>query len=172
MRLRGQGNSGMLTVLAFYDNTDISQRELVKKIQSVLNTLYRTGKSIPPNFKTDFDSPRASVSRTSASLYLMLFQVGRKGEYTCLERCRLTDHVGIKAIILCIRPIILQCVKDKVEARSANRPPPQATPIIIRLCSSCREAALKSIRILTALRKDESIGKQVPSATGVRDWFL
>jgi len=121
---------------SFYGNSTVTQSELVRKIQATLQGLYETGRSIPNYLAIDFDTTsNISVTRTSASLYLMLFQ----------------------AIILCIRPIILQGVKDKVQASIEDRPQMTRSPIITRLWSSCREAAIKSIRILSSLRRDNSI---------------
>lgn len=119
----------------FYGNRSITQSELVQRIQSTLQGLYETGRSIPNYLHIDFETPNVTVTRTSASLYLMLFQ----------------------AIILCIRPIILQGVKDKVQSSIENRPQSTKSPVVARLWGSCREAAIKSIRILTSLRKDEGI---------------
>ncbi|KAH7322605.1 fungal-specific transcription factor domain-containing protein [Stachybotrys elegans] len=120
---------------SFYGNTTISQADLVKRIQHTLQSLYETGRSIPSKFVTEFENPGSRVSRTNASLYLMLFQ----------------------AIILCIRPVILQCVKDKVEATQSRGPRPPVPRVIAKLCRSCQEAASKSINILTKLREDKSI---------------
>ncbi|KAL6409189.1 hypothetical protein AUP68_05560 [Ilyonectria robusta] len=120
---------------SFYGNNAVSQTELVQKIQSTLQALYEAGRSIPSNFSIDFSDSKLTVTRTGASLYLMLFQ----------------------AIILCIRPIILQCVKDKVVASKNNRSLEPPSTVIARLCDSCQEAAIKSIRILSSLRSEESI---------------
>ena len=128
-----------LTVVAFYGNATISQTKLVKRMQTTLSSLYETERSIPSQFSIDFDAPKLSVTRTSASLYLMLFQ----------------------AIILCIRPFILQRVKDRIQSSRENRPAPAKSPPMTRLCVSCRQAAIKSIRILSALRQDKSNGKYV-----------
>ncbi|KAH6981645.1 hypothetical protein BKA56DRAFT_719715, partial [Ilyonectria sp. MPI-CAGE-AT-0026] len=92
---------------SFYGNNAVSQTELVQKIQSTLQALYEAGRSIPSNFSIDFSDSKLTVTRTGASLYLMLFQ------------------------------------------------PP--SPVIARLCDSCQEAAIKSIRILSSLRSEESI---------------
>lgn len=130
----------LTNVPAFYGNSTITQSELVKRIQSTLQGLYETGRSIPNYLSIDFDTPNVSVTRTSASLYLMLFQ----------------------AIILCIRPIVLQCVKDRVQSSVENRPQRTRSPVVTRLWASCRDAAIKSIRILSSLRKDNSIGATPP----------
>lgn len=60
---------------ALYGNTALSEIELVRKIQSILKSLHDTGQSIPRKYILDFTRPRLSVSRTGASLYLMLYQV-------------------------------------------------------------------------------------------------
>ncbi|KAF7557673.1 hypothetical protein G7046_g5980 [Stylonectria norvegica] len=120
---------------SFYGNTAISQTELVQQVQKTLTTLSETGRSIPGTLAVDFIEVDMTVSRTSASLYLMLFQ----------------------AIILCIRPIILQSVKDKVQFSKPDRQPPPVAPVIARLCHSCQEAASKSIKILSSLQKQKTI---------------
>lgn len=65
-----------LAAIALYGNDTLSDIELVRKIQSILKSLHETGQSIPRKFVPDFSQPRLTVSRTGASLYLMLFQVG------------------------------------------------------------------------------------------------
>ncbi|KAJ4124716.1 hypothetical protein NW765_014243 [Fusarium oxysporum] len=95
---------------SFYGNMTITQTEFVTRIQDTLHNLYEIGRSIPSSLAMDFCNMTTATTRTSASLYLMLFQ----------------------AIILCIRPILLQRVKDK-------------------------DAATKSIRILSTLRTEKRI---------------
>lgn len=60
-----------------------------------------------------------------------------------------------QAIILCIRPILLQKVKDKVQDTQKQI----VTPAISQLCLLCNEAALRTIRILYAMKKQDEIGK-------------
>ena len=60
---------------ALYGNASITQNELVRKIQIVLQDLYETGRSLPAPLLLDFNRPLQTVTRTGASLYLMLFQV-------------------------------------------------------------------------------------------------
>lgn len=62
-------------IQALYGNTSITQLELVYKIQKILQNLYETGRSFPPALVLDFNRPLQTVTRTGASLYLMLFQV-------------------------------------------------------------------------------------------------
>lgn len=61
---------------ALYGNASITQNDLVRKIQMVLHDLYETGRSLPAPLLLDFNRPLQTVTRTGASLYLMLFQVG------------------------------------------------------------------------------------------------
>ena len=129
-----------LTTSALYSSTTISQTKLVKSIQSTLQKLYETQRSIPNQFAIDFDKPRLAMTRTSATLYLSLFQ----------------------AILLLVRPMLLQRVKDKIKSIKANLPPPSRSTAMARLCHSSRDAARKSIRILTALQEDENKGKTSP----------
>ncbi|KFZ18747.1 hypothetical protein V501_01024 [Pseudogymnoascus sp. VKM F-4519 (FW-2642)] len=120
---------------SFYGKSRITQTDLVQRIQSMLQRLYETGRSIPPNLTINFENPRFAVSRTGASLYLMLFQ----------------------GIILCLRPLILQCVKDKVQSSKENHSSAVKSPLLTRLCFSCRDAASRSIRILSKLKDNKSI---------------
>ena len=73
----GGYSSFLTTGLALYGNAALSEDEFVVKIQSVLKSLNATKKSIPARYVLDFSHPKMSVNRTSASLYLMLFQVRR-----------------------------------------------------------------------------------------------
>ncbi|KAJ0162945.1 Malate synthase, glyoxysomal [Colletotrichum tanaceti] len=72
------------------------------------------------------------VTRAGASLYLRLFQ----------------------AIILCIRPILLQKVKDKVQKTEKQG---SVSSAISQLCLLCNESALRIIRILMAMQRQEEI---------------
>ncbi|KAJ0132329.1 hypothetical protein HZ326_24577, partial [Fusarium oxysporum f. sp. albedinis] len=119
---------------SFYGNMTITQTEFVTRIQDTLHNLYEIGRSIPSSLAMDFCNMTTATTRTSASLYLMLFQ----------------------AIILCIRPILLQRVKDKVQL-SSDSPPTRVSPVINRLCLTCQDAATKSIRILSTLRAEKRI---------------
>ncbi|KAJ3532353.1 hypothetical protein NM208_g8478 [Fusarium decemcellulare] len=120
---------------SFYGNTAITRTELVNRIQDTLQNLHEIGRSIPSALSIDFSDSSSTIARTSASLYIMLFQ----------------------AIILCIRPILLQRVKEKVQSSKENSPRAPVSPAISRLCQTCQEAAIKNIRILSALREDRSI---------------
>lgn len=122
---------------SLYGNATLSSGQLVNKIQTIMQDLYETQRSIPAHFAIDLDRPRLpAISRTSASLYLVLFQ----------------------AIILCIRPMILQRVKDKVQSDRRNLPPPPKSPAMTVLCTACRGAAINSIRILSAIQQQHLFG--------------
>ncbi|KAE8411759.1 hypothetical protein BDV36DRAFT_288448 [Aspergillus pseudocaelatus] len=120
---------------SLYGNTSITQMELVHKIQKILQDLYETGRSFPPALVLDFSRPLQTVTRTGASLYLMLFQ----------------------AIILCTRPVLLQRVRREVQ-RQNNQQALQPLPAALgRLCETCNEAATKSLAILHALKHQQTI---------------
>ncbi|KAI9925483.1 hypothetical protein MW887_005864 [Aspergillus wentii] len=120
---------------SLYGNTSITQIDLVQKIQKILHDLYETGRSFPPALVLDFNRPLQTVTRTGASLYLMLFQ----------------------AIILCVRPILLQRVRQKVRKQHDQLPLSPVPAVLTRLCETCNEAATKSLAILYSLQRQRTI---------------
>lgn len=54
---------------------NISQMDLVQDIQETLHTLQEISSSFPSDLIVIFSGKDIAVSRTQASLYLMLFQV-------------------------------------------------------------------------------------------------
>lgn len=73
--------------IALYGNAAVNEMELVRNIQAILSSLYNTGHCIPTEYTVDFASPHLIVSRTAASLYLMLFQVSyafHNGDFGCM----------------------------------------------------------------------------------------
>lgn len=133
----------------------MSQLELVERIQAILVSLYETGRSIPPEFAIDFSLPNLQVSRTGASLYLMLFQVGHPPTF---KKCLQHSSQRLQAIIHCVRPVVLQCVRQKLQRGQDDDVNAQYTPTVRRLCQTCDEAARKSLRILSVLQQDNIIG--------------
>ncbi|KAK2033093.1 fungal-specific transcription factor domain-containing protein [Colletotrichum zoysiae] len=117
---------------SLYSRGALSQADLVRKMRNLLQSLHDTGRSIPANLSIDFSNKQFEVTRAGASLYLRLFQ----------------------AIILCIRPILLQKVKDKVQKTEKQGPVSSA---ISQLCLLCNESALRIIRILMAMQRQEEI---------------
>ncbi|OHW98298.1 fungal specific transcription factor domain-containing protein [Colletotrichum incanum] len=117
---------------SLYSRGALSQADLVRKMRNLLQSLHDTGRSIPANLAIDFSNKQFEVTRAGASLYLRLFQ----------------------AIILCIRPILLQKVKDKVQKTQKQGPVSSA---ISQLCLLCNESALRIIRILMAMQRQEEI---------------
>ncbi|KAJ5943488.1 hypothetical protein N7516_003656 [Penicillium verrucosum] len=118
-----------------YGNKSITQLELVRKIQQILQELHDTGRSFPKSLTLDFNRPLQSVTRTGASLYLMLFQ----------------------AIILCTRPILLQRARFRVQSQQQPQSPDPAPSMLLRLCDTCDEAATRSLAILESLRRQQTI---------------
>ncbi|KAB8231916.1 Zn(II)2Cys6 transcription factor [Aspergillus alliaceus] len=120
---------------SLYGNASITQMDLVHKIQKILQDLYETGRSFPPALVLDFNRPLHTVTRTGASLYLMLFQ----------------------AIILCIRPVLLQRVRREVQRQNSQQPPQPVPTVLSCLCETCNEAATKSLDILHVLKRQRTI---------------
>ncbi|OQE05714.1 hypothetical protein PENVUL_c022G01821 [Penicillium vulpinum] len=118
-----------------YGNKSITQLELVQKIQQILQELHDTGRSFPKSLMLDFSRPLQLVTRTGASLYLMLFQ----------------------AIILCTRPILLQGARLEAQSQQQSQPPDLAPSMLLRLCDTCNEAATRSLAILESLRRQQTI---------------
>ncbi|KAF4761004.1 hypothetical protein N7455_001466 [Penicillium solitum] len=118
-----------------YGNKSITQLELVRKIQQILQELHDTGRSFPKSLTLDFNRPLQLVTRTGASLYLMLFQ----------------------AIILCTRPILLQRARFRVQSQQQAQSPDPAPSMLLRLCDTCDEAATRSLAILESLRRQQTI---------------
>lgn len=65
----------MLIRTALYGNSSITELDLVKRIQDILKELSDISRSFPQALVLDFTRPLGAVTRTGASLYLMLFQV-------------------------------------------------------------------------------------------------
>ena len=142
---------------ALYGQNNMTHKALVSKIQQLLNSLYDIGRSIPKGLAIDFETRPLVISRTSGSLHLMLFQVSSGNSY---HRDASWLIMKTKAIILCLRPIIFQCAKDKVQASTDGHSPLQKASVIDRLSQPCKEAASKTIKIISVLKEDRSIGTQ------------
>ncbi|KAJ5623567.1 hypothetical protein N7490_012172 [Penicillium lividum] len=120
---------------SLYGNSSITQLELVRKVQTILQELNDIGQSFPPSLTLDFNRPLGKVTRTGSSLSLMLFQ----------------------AIILCTRPILLRRVRLEVQRQQEPLPPGQAPEILARLCDTCHEASIRSLTILYRLQQQRII---------------
>lgn len=143
----------VLIFTALYGSASITQLELVRKIQTILQELYGIGQSFPPSLAMDFTRPLERVTRTGSSLFLMLFQVG---PLVSLPVLHLT--VG-KAIILCTRPILLRRVRLEVQRQQKSLPPEPIPEILARLCDTCHEASMRSLAILYSLQQQRIIRK-------------
>ncbi|KAJ5110131.1 hypothetical protein N7532_002776 [Penicillium argentinense] len=120
---------------SLYGNAAITQLDLVRKIQAILQELYEIGRSFPQSLVLDFNRPLGTVTRTGSSLYLMLFQ----------------------AIILCTRPILLRSVRLEVRRQQTSEPPEAVPEVLVRLCETCNEAAVRSLAILHSLQRQQTI---------------
>ncbi|KAJ5797368.1 uncharacterized protein N7503_006664 [Penicillium pulvis] len=120
---------------SLYGSASITQIELVRKIQIILQELYGIGQSFPPSLAMDFSRPLERVTRTGSSLFLMLFQ----------------------AIILCTRPILLRRVRLEVQRQQKSLPPEPVPEILARLCDTCHEASMRSLAILYNLQQQKTI---------------
>ncbi|KAF2716168.1 hypothetical protein K431DRAFT_279514 [Polychaeton citri CBS 116435] len=120
-----------------YGNTTASTSEHVQRIEDIMRILREIFSSIPTEYKIDLTASELTVSRTGASLHLMLFQ----------------------AILLCLRPIVLQEVRlcssssaDAGTGEAASRAPSG-------LIQSCQDAAKIIVRILSALKKQNLLAR-------------
>ncbi|CAG8232124.1 unnamed protein product [Penicillium salamii] len=123
----------LIVISALYGNAAVAQVELVCKVQAILQELYDIGQAFPRSLSLDFSQPLQTVTRTGASLYLMLFQ----------------------AIILCTRPMLLRRVRLEVRRQDESHPPEPDT--LTRFCDTCIEAATRSLAILYILRLQRAI---------------
>lgn len=55
----------------------IRQDAFVIRVQAVMRSLHKIARSMPSEFSLDFGAPVLKVTRTAASLHLMLYQVSR-----------------------------------------------------------------------------------------------
>jgi hypothetical protein len=63
------------TWTALYLKEPETQDELIESVRGVIRALYETARDFPPELSISFAKSPLQVTRTSASLYLMLYQV-------------------------------------------------------------------------------------------------
>ncbi|KAF4312181.1 hypothetical protein GTA08_BOTSDO12076 [Botryosphaeria dothidea] len=119
---------------SLYGAPQTTEADCIQEVQKILRSLYDIANNMPSEISVDFASPRLTVSRIAASLYLWLFQ----------------------AIILCVRPVVLHMVQCRVQERQETLGSQPFAPILVRLSRTCLEAAAKSLQILSAL-KDQGL---------------
>ncbi|CAD0053793.1 unnamed protein product, partial [Aureobasidium pullulans] len=119
---------------SLYKSTATTHIELVQNIQNMLRTLFDIGQFFPPELVIDFASSPVRLTRTAASLHLMLYQT----------------------ILLCIRPVVLQQVHQKLRESTEDR---QVSPIVLKLTRTCEEAAMKCVVVLSRLKQDNMIAR-------------
>lgn len=117
-----------------YGTNLMSRADHVQKIEDLLRVLRDIAGTIPPEFSIDFDAPASKICRTGASLHLMVFQ----------------------AMLLCLRPLILQAVRVKVADSTSAEQMIRGFP---RLLQSCREAASRSVRVLSELKRQRLLAR-------------
>ncbi|KAH7376812.1 hypothetical protein B0T11DRAFT_24189 [Plectosphaerella cucumerina] len=122
------------TWTALYLKEPETQDELIESVRGVIRALYETARDFPPELSISFAKSPLQLTRTSASLYLMLYL----------------------AMMYAIRPILLHLAK----ARMANQESPELRPEsqLHKLAGTCIEAAQRSISILEALQKQGVLG--------------
>ncbi|THZ30975.1 hypothetical protein D6C91_00971 [Aureobasidium pullulans] len=59
-------------------------------------------------------------------------------------------------ILLCIRPVVLQQVHQKLRESTEDR---QVSPIVLKLTRTCEEAAMKCVVVLSRLKQDNMIAR-------------
>ncbi|KXG48290.1 Transcription factor [Penicillium griseofulvum] len=85
---------------SLYGNKSITQLELVQKIQQILQELHETGRSFPKSLMLDFNRPLQLVTRTGASLYLMLFQSPDPAPSMLLRLCDTCDEAATRSLAI------------------------------------------------------------------------
>ncbi|RKK58081.1 hypothetical protein BFJ67_g3157 [Fusarium oxysporum f. sp. cepae] len=80
---------------SFYGNMTITQTEFVTRIQDTLHNLYEIGRSIPSSLAMDFCNMTTATTRTSASLYLMLFQDAATKSIRILSTLRTEKRIAL-----------------------------------------------------------------------------
>ncbi|KAJ2972206.1 hypothetical protein NQ176_g7287 [Zarea fungicola] len=116
-----------------YSSNPILQESFVASVRRILGSLYKATQDIPPEHVLNFTVQPLRVHRTSASLYLMLYQ----------------------SMMHAIRPILLHLAKSSinevVEWSSTD-------PRLYKLARTCIAAAQRSLLILITLHHDNTLG--------------
>ncbi|KEF55278.1 uncharacterized protein A1O9_08932 [Exophiala aquamarina CBS 119918] len=117
------------TLKNIYGSIGQTEQIFMTHVQNILSELHQISQNMPADFAVDF-SQQLRVTRTSATLYLMLYQ----------------------AIILVTRPILLQLARQAVKEQLQNiilsRP-------LESLAETCIDAARHTLRILCALKQQQ-----------------
>lgn len=141
-----------------------SETSFIKDIEAILHSLHDVESTMPAEYRMNFSPTGLTVAgilfsdadpsyaRTSASLYLSIYQV--RGAQPIVNLLLLTTS---QAVIHTVRPILLYMARNVRDRESESAP--NLSPTLRRLGEICIEAARKSLAILQALRNTELIGK-------------
>ncbi|KAM0713407.1 hypothetical protein Q7P37_010369 [Cladosporium fusiforme] len=119
-----------------YGNIAMSREEHVTNVENIMNDLRCIPSMMPKEYRIDFNAKDLIVTRTGASLYLMCNQ----------------------AVLLCLRPMTLQQVRLKVAGKEEilSDRMKETTSKLVQLG---RDAALKSISLLSALQSENLLAR-------------
>ncbi|EEU45583.1 uncharacterized protein NECHADRAFT_80631 [Fusarium vanettenii 77-13-4] len=146
VNVRAAQITGRITSTIYVQNTN-SETSFIKDIEAILHSLHDVESTMPAEYRMNFSPTGLTVAgilfsdadpsyaRTSASLYLSIYQ----------------------AVIHTVRPILLYMARNVRDRES--EPAPNLSPTLRRLGEICVEAARKSLAILQALRNTELIAK-------------
>ncbi|RSM09441.1 hypothetical protein CEP52_004071 [Fusarium oligoseptatum] len=146
VNVRAAQITGRITSTIYVQNTN-SEASFIKDIETILHSLHDVESTMPAEYRMNFSPTGLTVAgilfsdadpsyaRTSASLYLSIYQ----------------------AVIHTVRPILLYMARNVRDRES--EPAPNLSPTLRRLGEICVEAARKSLAILQALRNTELIAK-------------
>ncbi|KAL6884748.1 hypothetical protein GGI43DRAFT_419296 [Trichoderma evansii] len=138
--------TGQITATIYSRNND-AEASFIKDVQNILHSLHQVESTMPPEIaggihpselllrETLLTSSQLSSARTSASLYLTVYQT----------------------VIYAVRPILLYMARSS--GSDHNDSYQTMSPTLRRLADICVEAARKSLVILQGLRKQGIIPK-------------
>ncbi|OAL48473.1 hypothetical protein IQ07DRAFT_543394 [Pyrenochaeta sp. DS3sAY3a] len=116
-----------------YSPTPRTERQFLQRVHDLVAKLADVGKKVPLEHAIDFSKPLV-VTRTGATLYLMLFQ-GK---------------------ILTTRPILLHLAKSRLEGNTLDDLSP-AVMTLQKLAATCIEAAGMGLDVLRSLQRQNLI---------------
>lgn len=106
----------------------IRQDAFVIRVQAVMRSLHKIARSMPSEFSLDFGAPVLKVTRTAASLHLMLYQ----------------------PLMYAARPLLLRAAKGVIGHQTQSSGLDE--PLLQSLIKPCLAAARRSLMILTAMQ--------------------
>ncbi|KAF5263503.1 hypothetical protein FOXYS1_5751 [Fusarium oxysporum] len=110
-----------------------SQEAFVNSVRCIMESLYKITNDIPPEHSLNFSATLLKVSRTSASLHLMLYQ----------------------AMMHAIRPILLYLAKERNNDQIENLSPNSS---LHKLARTCVVAGQRCLLIAMAMQRQNTLG--------------